>query len=133
VYRAVQVPALPRAFALDMLEFVLANHPIVFRKLPNFERLLGGRLASLLLTSLRAERSVEDEAGEMVERRLLMRTVVTVVRNFAQVYATPTRPAPPPASSIVVHTRAVSVLLAVSGGLAVSATVARPHEFVLLA
>jgi len=85
------VPALPRAFALDMLEFVLANHPIVFRKLPNFERLLGGRLASLLLTSLRAERSVEDEAGEMVERRLLMRTVVTVVRNFAQVCETRTR------------------------------------------
>jgi hypothetical protein len=80
-----QVSALPRAFALDMLEFVLANHPIVFHKLPNFERLLGGRLASLLLTSLRAERNVEDEAGEMVERRLLMRTVVTVVRNFAQV------------------------------------------------
>jgi hypothetical protein len=33
----------------------------VFRQLPNFERLLGGRLASLLMTSLRAEKPAEDE------------------------------------------------------------------------
>ena len=55
------MPVLPRAFALDMLEFVLAHHAVVFTSLPNFERLLGGRLASLLMTSLRSERVVEDE------------------------------------------------------------------------
>lgn len=53
---------LPRAFALDMLECVLSNHAVVFNSLPNFERLLGGRLASLLMTSLRSERAVDDEA-----------------------------------------------------------------------
>ena len=38
----------------------------VFRTLPNFERLLGGRLASLLMTSLRAEKAVEDEVPTLV-------------------------------------------------------------------
>eukprot|EP00854_Cymbomonas_tetramitiformis_P009321 gene9321-11046_t len=83
-----QVPPLPKAFALDMLEFVLSHHAIVFTALPNFERLLGGRLASLLMTSLRAGSTMEDEAAEMVERRLLMRTVSTVVKQFGHVLVT---------------------------------------------
>lgn len=81
-----QVQPLPKVIALDMLEFVLSQYAVVFKSLPPFERLIGGRLCSLLMTSLRGSTEYEPGAAdlnEVAEKRLLLRTVGSVVRNFA--------------------------------------------------
>ena len=85
-----RVPPLPKAFALDMIEFTLSQHADVFEQVPAFQRALGGRLCALLMTNLRGwdTNAFEAEAASVAERRLVLRVVGTIVRKFNRVLAT---------------------------------------------
>eukprot|EP00897_Mesotaenium_endlicherianum_P003848 jgi/Mesen1/3491/ME000197S02510 len=82
------VPSLPRAFALDMLEYVISHYIVVFRKLVPFEQVLRQRVCSLLMTSLRATGDMDGEGGEPAYRRLVLRAVATVTRLYHSIMTT---------------------------------------------
>ncbi|XP_054804330.1 uncharacterized protein LOC129307410 isoform X2 [Prosopis cineraria] len=74
---------LQRAFALDILEFILSNHVAVFRTLLPYEQVLRGQICSLLMTSLRTNSELEGEAGEPSFRRLVLRSVAHIIRLYS--------------------------------------------------
>lgn len=45
-------PSLPRTFVLELLDFVLANSPDVFRRLPPFQNALAVRMTQLIQAQL---------------------------------------------------------------------------------
>ncbi|URE13010.1 hypothetical protein MUK42_15016 [Musa troglodytarum] len=105
-----RVISLQRAFALDILEFILSNYTAMFQKLIPYEKVLRHQICSLLMTSLRTNAEVvyfsfmsavmdidltylhillicfliqnqlEGEAGEPTFRRLVLRAVANVIR-----------------------------------------------------
>ncbi|XP_028770763.1 protein MON2 homolog isoform X2 [Neltuma alba] len=74
---------LQRAFALDILEFVLSNYVAVFRTLLPYEQILRRKICSLLMTSLRTNTELEGEAGEPSFRRLVLRSVAHIIRLYS--------------------------------------------------
>jgi hypothetical protein len=83
-----RVPPMPKAFALDMMEFAMAHHSSVFLEVPAFQRALGGRLCALLMANLRGWDQFEAEAGSVTERRLVLRSIGTIIRKFNRMLAT---------------------------------------------
>ncbi|KAK9160994.1 hypothetical protein Syun_007335 [Stephania yunnanensis] len=77
-----RVSSLQRTFVLDILEFILSNYVAVFRTLALYEQVLQHQICSLLMTSLRTNVEVEDEAGEPSFRRLVLRSVAHVIRLY---------------------------------------------------
>lgn len=75
-----RVISLQRAFALDILEFILSNYTAMFQKLIPYEKVLRHQICSLLMTSLRTNAELEGEAGEPTFRRLVLRAVANVIR-----------------------------------------------------
>eukprot|EP00850_Spirogloea_muscicola_P011262 SM000069S20699 [mRNA] locus=s69:305828:318440:+ [translate_table: standard] len=82
------VPSLPRAFAMDMIEYVLSHYEQIFRQLQEFEQALRTKISPLLMTSLRATGEIEGEGGEPPFRRLVLRAVATVTRLYASSFTT---------------------------------------------
>eukprot|EP00850_Spirogloea_muscicola_P022427 SM000294S10819 [mRNA] locus=s294:115581:128242:+ [translate_table: standard] len=82
------VPSLPRAFAMDMIEYVLSYYEQIFRQLQEFEQALRTKISPLLMTSLRATGEIEGEGGEPPFRRLVLRAVATVTRLYASSFTT---------------------------------------------
>ncbi|XP_019439975.1 PREDICTED: protein MON2 homolog [Lupinus angustifolius] len=72
-----------RAFALDILEFILSNYVGVFRTLLPYEQALRRQICSLLMTSLRTNAELEGEAGEPSFRRLVLRSVAHIIRLYS--------------------------------------------------
>ncbi|GBG74470.1 hypothetical protein CBR_g18881 [Chara braunii] len=79
---------MPRTFSLDMVEYVLSHYVSLFLRLSPFTQVLRQKVCSLLITSLRATGEVEGEVGEPSFRRLLLRTVGSVVRFYSSVITT---------------------------------------------
>ncbi|KAK9137366.1 hypothetical protein Sjap_007960 [Stephania japonica] len=77
-----RVSSLQRTFVLDILEFILSNYVAVFRTLALYEQVLQRQICSLLMTSLRTNVELEDEAGEPSFRRLVLRSVAHVIRLY---------------------------------------------------
>ncbi|CAL9055746.1 unnamed protein product [Musa banksii] len=78
-----RVISLQRAFALDILEFILSNYTAMFQKLIPYEKVLRHQICSLLMTSLRTNAELEGEAGEPTFRRLVLRAVANVIRMYS--------------------------------------------------
>ncbi|KAI9098922.1 hypothetical protein K1719_024689 [Acacia pycnantha] len=74
---------LQRAFALDILEFILSNYVAVFRTLLPYEQVLRRQICSILMTSLRTNTELEGEAGEPSFRRLVLRSVAHIIRLYS--------------------------------------------------
>ncbi|KAE9589615.1 putative mon2, dimerization and cyclophilin-binding domain, guanine nucleotide exchange factor [Lupinus albus] len=72
-----------RAFALDILEFILSSYVAVFRMLLPYEQALRRQICSLLMTSLRTNAELEGEAGEPSFRRLVLRSVADIIRLYS--------------------------------------------------
>ncbi|CAA3013760.1 MON2 homolog isoform X1 [Olea europaea subsp. europaea] len=72
-----------RAFALDILEFILSNYVLLFRTLLPYEQVLRHQICSLLMTSFRINSELEDEAGEPYFHRLVLRSVAHVIRLYS--------------------------------------------------
>ncbi|KAJ7973440.1 protein MON2-like isoform X1 [Quillaja saponaria] len=75
--------SIQRTFALDILEFVLANYVMVFRTLVLYKQVLRHQICSLLMTSLRTNAEFEGEAGEPSFRRLVLRSVAHIIRHYS--------------------------------------------------
>jgi hypothetical protein len=73
---------------LDMLEFVLSNYAVVFKKLSPFEQVLRHQVCSLLMTSLPTSGELDPEVGEPGFRRLVLRSVATVTRLYVSIVPT---------------------------------------------
>jgi hypothetical protein len=73
---------------LDMLEFVLSNYAVVFKKLSPFEQVLRHQVCSLLMTSLPTSGELDPEVGEPGFRRLVLRSVATVTRLYVLIVPT---------------------------------------------
>ncbi|OIW07140.1 hypothetical protein TanjilG_10113 [Lupinus angustifolius] len=72
-----------RAFALDILEFVLSSYVAIFRTLLPYEQALRRQICSFLMTSLRTNAELEGEAGEPSFRRLVLRSVADIIRLYS--------------------------------------------------
>ncbi|CAI9102822.1 OLC1v1001167C1 [Oldenlandia corymbosa var. corymbosa] len=83
-----RVGSIQRAFALDILEFVLSNHVALFRNLVPYEQVLRRQICSLLMTSLRTNSELEGEAGEPYFRRLVLRSVSHIIRLYSSTLIT---------------------------------------------
>ncbi|KAL4582852.1 hypothetical protein LXL04_007413 [Taraxacum kok-saghyz] len=78
-----RVGSIQRAFALDILEFILSNYVAVFRTLLPYEQVLRHQICSLLMTSLRTNSEIEGETGEPYFRRLVLRSVAHIIRHYS--------------------------------------------------
>ena len=78
-------PPVPRSFALEILEFILATRADIFMRVDAFNKLLRERVVSLVMVSLnatstRSAGSATDEA--VATHRLLTQTVATITKKF---------------------------------------------------
>ncbi|KAJ4841109.1 hypothetical protein Tsubulata_003740 [Turnera subulata] len=78
-----RVNSVQRIFALDILEFVLANYVVIFKTLVPYDQVLRHQICSLLMTSLRTNTELEGEAGEPSFRRLVLRSVAHIIRLYS--------------------------------------------------
>ncbi|GKV07351.1 hypothetical protein SLEP1_g19144 [Rubroshorea leprosula] len=78
-----RVNHLQRTFALDILEFILANYVTIFKILVPYEQALRHQICSLLMTSLRTNTEIEGEVGEPYFRRLVLRSVADIIRLYS--------------------------------------------------
>lgn len=76
-------PPVPRSFALEILEFILATRAELFVRVDSFNRLLRERVVSLVMVSLNATGSAGSASDEAVAtHKLLTQTVATLTRKF---------------------------------------------------
>ncbi|KAI4378915.1 hypothetical protein MLD38_016333 [Melastoma candidum] len=77
------VISLQRIFALEILEFVLSNHCVVFQVLVPYQQILRHQICSLLMTSLGINTELEGDMGEPSYRRLVLRSVAHIIRLYS--------------------------------------------------
>ncbi|KAI4364422.1 hypothetical protein MLD38_020517 [Melastoma candidum] len=77
------VISLQRIFVLEILEFVLSNHCVVFQVLLPYQQILRHQICSLLMTSLGINAELEGDMGEPSYRRLVLRSVAHIIRLYS--------------------------------------------------
>eukprot|EP00887_Chlorella_sp_A99_P002554 scaffold6.g2554.t1 len=82
-----KAPPLPRAFVLELLDFVLTNSPDVFRLLPPFQAALSQRIAAVVQSQLQDYLDAGAASGSFAEKnfptfRALLRLMRTLLRSF---------------------------------------------------
>ena len=80
-------PSLPRTFVLELLDFVLANSPAVFRRLPPFQALLSARMTQLFQAQLQDHLDAGAASAAFATQnfatfRALLRLARTLLRSY---------------------------------------------------